>query len=70
MSMCFFSGILLNADRNTVNVHSSASEGLSLCSSLLFPVDFLAKYCIFSQEKLAEYKRAFEAVSEKGLKPC
>ncbi|XP_044042403.1 uncharacterized protein LOC122871396 isoform X2 [Siniperca chuatsi] len=23
--------------------------------------DFLAKYCIFSQEKLAEYKRAFEA---------
>ncbi|XP_031653322.1 uncharacterized protein LOC109896663 isoform X2 [Oncorhynchus kisutch] len=24
--------------------------------------DFLAKYCIFSQEKLAEYKRAFEAV--------
>lgn len=36
---------------------------------LLFPVDFLAKYCIFSQEKLAEYKRAFEAVSEKGFKP-
>lgn len=26
-------------------------------------VDFLAKYCIFSQEKLAKYKRAFEAVS-------
>ncbi|XP_067392212.1 serine-rich adhesin for platelets-like [Emydura macquarii macquarii] len=24
--------------------------------------DFLAKYCIFSQEKLAQYKRAFEAV--------
>ncbi|XP_053321289.1 uncharacterized protein LOC128492675 [Spea bombifrons] len=24
--------------------------------------DFLAKYCIFSQENLAEYKRAFEAV--------
>lgn len=26
-------------------------------------VDFLAKYCIFSQEKLAMHKRAFEAVS-------
>nr|XP_046184004.1 uncharacterized protein LOC124013671 isoform X2 [Oncorhynchus gorbuscha] len=26
--------------------------------------DFLAKYCIFSQEKLAEYKRAFEAILE------
>ncbi|XP_053575226.1 uncharacterized protein LOC128664420 [Bombina bombina] len=26
--------------------------------------DFLAKYCIFSQEKLAEYKRAFEAADE------
>jgi len=26
-------------------------------------VDFLAKYCIFSQEKLAKHKRAFEAVS-------
>lgn len=32
-------------------------------------IDFLAKYCIFSQEKLAEYKRAFEAVSERGFKP-
>ncbi|XP_072006763.1 uncharacterized protein [Engystomops pustulosus] len=28
--------------------------------------DFLAKYCIFSQEKLAEYKRAFEAVDVDG----
>ncbi|XP_041442209.1 uncharacterized protein LOC121401483 [Xenopus laevis] len=28
--------------------------------------DFLAKYCIFSQEKLAEYKRAFEAVDSDG----
>ncbi|XP_059182378.1 uncharacterized protein LOC131961126 [Centropristis striata] len=28
--------------------------------------DFLAKYCIFSQEKLAEYKRAFEAEDEDG----
>lgn len=40
---------------------------------LLLPlstVDFLAKYCIFSQEKLAEYKRAFEAVSEKTFRPC
>lgn len=26
-------------------------------------VDFLAKYCIFSQEKLAKHKRAFEVVS-------
>ncbi|AWO98234.1 Hypothetical protein SMAX5B_010650 [Scophthalmus maximus] len=26
--------------------------------------DFLAKYCIFSQEKLDEYKRAFEAILE------
>ncbi|XP_019370903.1 PREDICTED: uncharacterized protein LOC109296123 [Gavialis gangeticus] len=29
-------------------------------------VDFLAKYCIFSQEKLAKYKRAFEAVDTDG----
>ena len=35
---------------------------------MFFAVDFLAKYCIFSQEKLAEYKRAFEAVSERGFK--
>ncbi|XP_041637040.1 uncharacterized protein LOC121505638 [Cheilinus undulatus] len=28
--------------------------------------DFLAKYCIFSQEKLAEYKRAFEAEDADG----
>ncbi|XP_051248795.1 uncharacterized protein LOC127359114 [Dicentrarchus labrax] len=28
--------------------------------------DFLAKYCIFSQEKLAEYKRAFEAEDSDG----
>ncbi|KAM9704837.1 uncharacterized protein ACNS7B_001264 isoform 1-T1 [Menidia menidia] len=28
--------------------------------------DFLAKYCIFSQEKLAEYKRAFEAEDSNG----
>ncbi|XP_036066119.1 proline-rich protein 36 isoform X2 [Oryzias melastigma] len=28
--------------------------------------DFLAKYCIFSQEKLAEYKRAFEAEDRSG----
>ncbi|XP_029455542.1 uncharacterized protein LOC115090504 isoform X2 [Rhinatrema bivittatum] len=28
--------------------------------------DFLAKYCIFSQEKLAKYKRAFEAVDTDG----
>ncbi|CAH2277556.1 flocculation FLO11-like isoform X5 [Pelobates cultripes] len=35
-------------------------------------VDFLAKYCIFSQEKLAEYKRAFEAVDsdEDGYLDC
>lgn len=34
---------------------------------LLFAVDFLAKYCIFSQEKLAEYRRAFEEVSVTAL---
>ncbi|XP_049422781.1 uncharacterized protein LOC125882878 isoform X1 [Epinephelus fuscoguttatus] len=28
--------------------------------------DFLAKYCIFSQERLAEYKRAFEAEDGDG----
>ncbi|KAJ1163633.1 hypothetical protein NDU88_004089 [Pleurodeles waltl] len=28
--------------------------------------DFLAKYCIFSQEKLAKYKRAFEVVDTDG----
>ncbi|XP_070709945.1 uncharacterized protein [Pempheris klunzingeri] len=28
--------------------------------------DFLAKYCIFSQEKLTEYKRAFEAEDSDG----
>ncbi|XP_034613115.1 uncharacterized protein LOC117869766 [Trachemys scripta elegans] len=28
--------------------------------------DFLAKYCIFSQEKLAKYKMAFEAVDTDG----
>lgn len=34
------------------------------CFSLfLCADDFLAKYCIFSQEKLAEYRRAFEEVS-------
>lgn len=47
-------------------------RGLYLLSSPLpffLAVDFLAKYCIFSQEKLAEYKRAFEAVSERGFKP-
>ncbi|TNN38345.1 hypothetical protein EYF80_051502 [Liparis tanakae] len=27
-------------------------------------IDFLAKFCIFSQETLAEYKRAFEAILE------
>ncbi|XP_073431386.1 uncharacterized protein [Dendrobates tinctorius] len=34
--------------------------------------DFLAKYCIFSQKKLAEYKRAFEAVDtdEDGYLDC
>lgn len=53
--------------KSTVNM---ASLALNFCLCfLLFPVDFLAKYCIFSQEKLAEYKRAFEAVSEKGFKP-
>lgn len=36
---------------------------------LLFPaVDFLAKYCIFSPEKLVEYKRAFQAVSKKDFR--
>ncbi|XP_062415471.1 uncharacterized protein LOC119210217 [Pungitius pungitius] len=35
-------------------------------SPLLSAVDFLAKYCIFSQEKLAEYKRAFEAEDAGG----
>lgn len=48
-------------------------QGSELCFCFLlfclFLVDFLAKYCIFSQEKLAEYKRAFEAVSERGFKP-
>ncbi|GAB0176923.1 hypothetical protein GRJ2_000157500 [Grus japonensis] len=34
-------------------ITSVTSSGLS--------VDFLAKYCIFSQEKLAKHKRAFEA---------
>ncbi|PKU44649.1 mucin-5ac-like isoform x3 [Limosa lapponica baueri] len=29
-------------------------------------VDFLAKYCIFSQEKLAKHKRAFEAADTDG----
>lgn len=46
---------------------------LHLFSALsLFAVDFLAKYCIFSQEKLAEYRRAFEEVSvrENHLNSC
>lgn len=49
----------------------AASQTLKFFLLLLLPlstVDFLAKYCIFSQEKLAEYKRAFEAVSEKTFR--
>lgn len=35
---------------------------------LVFAVDFLAKYCIFSQETLAEYRKAFEDVRKMTLK--
>lgn len=31
---------------------------------LVFTVDFLAKYCIFNQEALAEYRKVFEEVSK------
>ncbi|KAK2859163.1 hypothetical protein Q5P01_003783 [Channa striata] len=41
---------------------SSNSKGCSNFEDF----DFLAKYCIFSQEKLAEYKRAFEAEDSDG----
>ncbi|XP_073179631.1 uncharacterized protein C12orf42 homolog isoform X3 [Lepidochelys kempii] len=48
----------------------SSIAGASLVEDCcLFPqltVDFLAKYCIFSQEKLAKYKRSFEAVDTDG----
>ncbi|XP_068133034.1 uncharacterized protein [Hyperolius riggenbachi] len=45
---------------------------LSMSISRFEDFDFLAKYCIFSQEKLAEYKRAFEAVDadEDGYLDC
>lgn len=33
----------------------------------LHAVDFLAKYCIISPEKLAAYRRAFEAVRENHI---
>lgn len=60
-------------ERNIVLILPDTGSGRSLpcvhlkvvfCFSLLlFAVDFLAKYCIFSQEKVAEYRRAFEEVS-------
>lgn len=52
-------------------IFRNASSHFNSCCFLLlsFSVDFLAKYCIFSQEKLLEYKRAFEAVSEGRFKP-
>ncbi|KAM8910570.1 uncharacterized protein AB9W97_006888 isoform 5-T5 [Spinachia spinachia] len=45
---------------------SLAMLGSALSPRVSDPVDFLAKYCIFSQEKLAEYKRAFEAEDADG----
>ncbi|KAM4748831.1 uncharacterized protein WCC33_006230 [Rhinophrynus dorsalis] len=46
---------------------STAIRGTqSMSISKFEDFDFLAKYCIFSQEKLAEYKRAFEAVDNDG----
>lgn len=55
---------------NVANAHGRMALKVYCWMSFLVPVDFLAKYCIFSQEKLAEYKRAFEAVSEKAANSC
>ncbi|KAK2882882.1 hypothetical protein Q8A73_021815 [Channa argus] len=41
-------------------------RNIALIQSAQARLDFLAKYCIFSQEKLAEYKRAFEAEDSDG----
>ncbi|KAM5171222.1 uncharacterized protein ACMZJ9_003966 [Mantella aurantiaca] len=46
--------------RNTRPTMVRTAQSMSI--SRFEDFDFLAKYCIFSQEKLAEYKRAFEAV--------
>ncbi|MEE6480094.1 hypothetical protein FKM82_012456 [Ascaphus truei] len=55
------------------STQSTAIRGTqSMSISKFEDFDFLAKYCIFSQEKLAEYKRAFEAVDndEDGYLNC
>ncbi|XP_040200213.1 uncharacterized protein LOC120932123 [Rana temporaria] len=56
--------------RNTRPTMSRTAQSMSI--SRFEDFDFLAKYCIFSQEKLAEYKRAFEAVDtdEDGYLDC
>ncbi|KAM4678418.1 uncharacterized protein O3C94_010327 [Discoglossus pictus] len=46
--------------RNNRSIKVCGNQSMSI--SKFEDFDFLAKYCIFSQEKLAEYKRAFEAV--------
>ncbi|XP_072257249.1 uncharacterized protein [Pyxicephalus adspersus] len=56
--------------RNTRPTMVRTTQSMSI--SRFEDFDFLAKYCIFSQEKLAEYKRAFEAVDtdEDGYLDC
>ncbi|XP_069483874.1 uncharacterized protein [Ambystoma mexicanum] len=50
--------------RKTQTPANRATEQMNISNFEDF--DFLAKYCIFSQEKLAKYKRAFEAVDSDG----
>ncbi|XP_058842493.1 uncharacterized protein LOC131697472 [Acipenser ruthenus] len=48
------------------NKTSRAQSAEAVSISKFEDFDFLAKYCIFSQEKLAKYKRAFEAADSDG----
>ncbi|XP_038131651.1 uncharacterized protein LOC119776999 [Cyprinodon tularosa] len=60
--------IMLSKLQDSTPRHSKSGRGRSNFEDF----DFLAKYCIFSQEKLEEYKRAFEAEDndEDGYLSC
>ncbi|XP_053889222.1 uncharacterized protein LOC128839879 isoform X2 [Malaclemys terrapin pileata] len=55
----------LNETESTLESRDPLSVG-HMNKAQFDTVDFLAKYCIFSQEKLAKYKMAFEAVDTDG----
>ncbi|XP_035280911.1 uncharacterized protein LOC118231321 isoform X1 [Anguilla anguilla] len=46
--------------------HETAQRQTNGSHSRFEDFDFLAKYCIFNQEKLSQYKQAFEAVDSDG----